>query len=175
MSTGADDPSGTPTHPDESPATDRLLEALTAYGTTYAQVGREFAAGAGLHRTDATALVEILGAEERGTPLTPARLSERIGLSFGATSSLLNRLETAHHIERSRGHADRRIVTLHSTSTVHEVADRFFDPLGERITALLEPYSQDEIEQLTRMLAGIREVMETYATEADHARTTTQG
>lgn len=175
MSTGADDPSDAPPHPDESPATGRLLAALTAYGTTYAQVGREFAAGAGLHTTDATALVEILGAEERGTPLTPARLSERIGLSFGATSSLLNRLETAHHIERSRGHADRRIVTLHSTSSVHEVADRFFDPLGERITAMLDPYSDDEVDRLARMLAGVREVMETYATEADHARTTAQG
>ena len=175
MSTRADAPASAPPEDGRSRATEQLLEALTAYGATYAQVGREFATTAGLHTTDATALVEILGAEERGTPLTPARLSERIGLSFGATSSLLNRLETAHHIERSRGHADRRIVTLHSTSTVHEVADRFFDPLGERITALLEPYSQDEIEQLTRMLTGIREVMETYATEADHARTTTQG
>lgn len=175
MAHGAEQPpSDSQPHHDASP-TARLLDELTAYGVTYAQVGREFATGAGLHTTDATALIEILGAEERGTPLTPARLSERIGLSFGATSTLLNRLETAHHIARSRGHADRRIVTLHSTPSVHEVADRFFDPLGERITALLAPYSQDEIARLAGMLADIREAMDTYATEADHARTTAQG
>ncbi|ACZ21041.1 transcriptional regulator [Sanguibacter keddieii DSM 10542] len=175
MSTRADAPASAPPEDGGSRATEQLLEALTAYGATYAQVGREFATTAGLHTTDATALVEILGAEERGTPLTPARLSERIGLSFGATSTLLNRLEAAHHVERSRGHADRRLVTLHSTPTVHEVAERFFDPLGERVTAVLAPYSDEEVARLARMLAEVRQAMETYATEADDARTTTQG
>ena len=47
------------------PQRDRVNDALRAYGATYAQLAREFAAREGLHSTDATALIEILAAEER--------------------------------------------------------------------------------------------------------------
>lgn len=69
--------------------------------------------------------MEILAAEGRGQPLTPARLAARIALTPGATSTLLNRLEDAGHVVRTREHTDRRIVILHSTRTVHETADAF--------------------------------------------------
>lgn len=69
-------------------------------------------------------MVEILAAEERGLPLTPARLAERIALTTGATSTLLNRLETSGHIVRTREHSDRRVVTLHVTPSSHQLAMR---------------------------------------------------
>src|ERR1700677_763401 len=80
----------------------KLLEELRAYGADYSEVARRFATWLGVHSTDATALVEILSAEERGDPLSPARLSERISLTSGATTALLNRLGRAGHIVRSR-------------------------------------------------------------------------
>lgn len=90
---------------------ERLMESLRIYGGHYAEFGRRFAAWLDLHSTDATAVLEIAAAEERGTPLSPARLSERISLSTGATTALLNRLEAAEHITRTREHSDRRVVT----------------------------------------------------------------
>lgn len=141
---------------------ERVLDGLRAHGAISTELSRRFAGSLGLHPTDASALLEILEAEERGTPLSPARLSERIGLTSGATSSLLNRLEEAGHIERSRVHADRRIVTLHSTSGVQDVAHAFFDPLGVRLNALMSAYPDELLEQLAALVDDLRTTTETY-------------
>ncbi|WP_410625850.1 hypothetical protein [Amycolatopsis sp. cmx-8-4] len=63
------------------------------------------------------------GRRQRGRPLTPARPAERIALTTGATSSLLNRLEDARHIRHTREHSGRRIVTLHCTPAIHAAAE----------------------------------------------------
>lgn len=149
---------------------DRLNEALRTYGATYSELARQFAANEGLHSTDATALIEILAAEERGTPLSPARLSERIGLTAGSTSTLLNRLELAGHVLRSRVHADRRIVTLHSTPDVQAIADDFFQPLGERIAEVMVKYPPELLGMFANMLGDLTETMESYITATTAAR-----
>lgn len=81
--------------------------------------------------------MEITAAEEKGTPLSPARLGERISLTSGATTALLNRLEKAGHIVRTRENADRRVVTLHSSAHVQDLADEFFGPLAVRLDAMM--------------------------------------
>ncbi|MBX3710834.1 MAG: MarR family transcriptional regulator [Lysobacter sp.] len=144
---------------------DSLSEALRTYGDGYGQLARKFASSEGLHSTDALALIEILAAERQGTPLSPAQLSSRIGLTSGATSTLLNRLEEAGHIVRSRVNADRRIVTLHSTSSIQATADAFFDPLGARTSAVVARYSLETLAQFERLLLELHEVMRGYATE----------
>jgi len=139
-----------------------VTEALRAYGETYTQVARAFASHAGLHSTDATAMIEILGAEERGTPLSPAKLSDQIGLSFGATSTLLNRLEAVGHITRSRIQADRRVVTLHSTPEVQRLADDFFEPLGLRIDSMLAAHSPAFLAEFSALLIELRQATDDY-------------
>lgn len=141
---------------------ERVLDGLRAHGAVSTELSKRFAGSLGLHPTDASALLEILEAEERGTPLSPARLSERIGLTSGATSSLLNRLEDAGHIERSRVHADRRIVTLHSTPGVREVADAFFDPLGQRLSSMMSAYPNELLAQFEDLLADLCTTTEAY-------------
>ena len=153
---------------------ERLTEALRTYGATYAQLGREFAASEGLHTSDATALLEILAAEERGTPLSPARLSERIGLTFGATSTLLNRLEAAGHVARSRVHTDRRIVSLHSTQGVHQLAGDFFGPLGQRLAHVMQAYPPEVLDQFESLLRELRDSMEGYIEERADEGTSTE-
>lgn len=74
---------------------ERLMDEFRAYGGTFTEFSHRFASWLGLHSTDATALMEITAAEEKGTPLSPARLGERISLTSGATTALLNRLEKA--------------------------------------------------------------------------------
>lgn len=65
-------------------------------------------------------------AEQRGEPLSPDRLSERVSLSSGATTTLITRRERAHHVVRTREHSDRRVVTLHAA----ELAGEYFSPLA---------------------------------------------
>ncbi|MBW8482133.1 MarR family winged helix-turn-helix transcriptional regulator [Actinomadura parmotrematis] len=142
------------------PQYERLLESLRGYGANYREFSRRFAAWLGLHSTDAEALIEILGAEERGVPLSPARLSERIALTSGATTALLNRLEQAGHVVRAREHTDRRVVTLHSSAHVQRLADEFFGPLADRVDTVMAAYAPDLLERFETFLTDLRGAMD---------------
>ncbi|BDH05792.1 MarR family winged helix-turn-helix transcriptional regulator [Streptomyces seoulensis] len=146
---------------------ERLMESLRVYGGYYAELSRRFAAWLGLHSTDATAVLEIAAAEERGTPLSPARLSERISLSTGATTALLNRLESAGHITRAREHSDRRIVTLRSGEHIQERADEFFGPLAHRLDAAMSHYPPRLLEQFEAFMADLNTTMNSHLTDQD--------
>ncbi|MEU0738340.1 MarR family transcriptional regulator [Streptomyces sp. NPDC006134] len=146
---------------------ERLMESLRIYGGHYAELSRRFATWLGLHSTDATAVLEIAAAEERGTPLSPARLSERIALSTGATTALLNRLEAAGHITRAREHSDRRIVTLRSGGHIQERADEFFGPLAHRLDATMSHYPPQFLEQFEAFVADLNTTMERHLSEQD--------
>lgn len=138
------------------------MNGFLAFASAQNELGREFARDVHMHTTDSTAILAIINAEERGKPLTPVRLADIIGLTTGATSVLLNRLEDAGHVVRARGHADRRMVTLHSTPTVHETADAFFQPLGNRFDAMMNSYSPDELVLVEKFVTGLRATMDTY-------------
>jgi MarR family transcriptional regulator, organic hydroperoxide resistance regulator len=138
----------------------RLMEELRGYGATFTEFSRRFAAWLGLHYTDAVALLEISAAEERGDPLSPARLSERISLSSGATTALINRLEQADHVVRTREHSDRRVVTLHTTPHVGGLAGEYFGPMSARVDEMMARYSPDVLRQFERFVVDLRETME---------------
>ncbi|WP_063055848.1 MarR family winged helix-turn-helix transcriptional regulator [Nocardia salmonicida] len=144
---------------------ERLDEGLRAYGANYREFTRRFATWLGLHSTDAEALIEILTAEERGSTLSPARLSERISLSNSATTALLNRLEQAGHIVRSREHDDRRIITLRSTPRIHTLADEFFGPLGAKVDTVMGNYSPEELRRFEAFVTELQATMTAHLTE----------
>ncbi|MFJ9127232.1 MarR family winged helix-turn-helix transcriptional regulator [Streptomyces sp. NPDC102340] len=144
-----------------------LVEALRVYGGQYAELSRSFAAHLGLYSTDAAALLEIIAAEERGAPISPARLSKRILLSSGATTSLLNRLEDAGHIVRSREHSDRRVVTLRSSQHIQERADEFFRPLAAPMDAIIGRYPPELLDQFRSLLGEMCAAMDTHLTQVN--------
>ena len=123
------------------------------------------ATAVGLHVTDAQALVEILGAQDRGAPLTQSELSQRVGPTAGATSSLLDRLESVGHIRRVRDSADRRVVTLHADESVEALLDRFFAPLVERMSAVMDRYPPEVLQQFERFLIEVCATMDGYLDE----------
>ncbi|MFJ6013435.1 MarR family winged helix-turn-helix transcriptional regulator [Streptomyces sp. NPDC092952] len=144
---------------------ERLMEGLRVHGGHYTELSRRFAAWLGLHSTDATAVLEIAAAEERGTPLSPARLSERISLSTGATTALLNRLEAAGHVTRSREHSDRRVITLRSGAHIQERADEFFGPLAHRLDAAMAHYPPDLLARFESFMTDLNSTLDAYLTE----------
>ncbi|MEU7899090.1 MarR family transcriptional regulator [Nonomuraea sp. NPDC049152] len=146
----------------------RLMEGLRVYGANYTEFTRRFAAWLGVHSTDAVALMEIFYAEDRGAPLSPARLSERISLSSGATTALLNRLERAGHIIRTREHTDRRIVTLTSSPHIQEPARKFFGPLADRLDATMSRYPPELLQQFETFLHDLCTAMDAQLEQQDH-------
>ncbi|WP_018511341.1 MarR family transcriptional regulator [Streptomyces sp. ScaeMP-e10] len=145
---------------DHATRVDHLMDGLRAFGANYTEFTRRFATWLGLHTTDAAALVEILYAEDQGTPLSPARLSERVSLSSGATAILLKRLEQAGHIVRTRESTDRRVVTLRSSPDIRPRAEAFFGPYAERMAEAMSAYSPQEIQRFEDFIGRLRSTMD---------------
>ncbi|MGP3986795.1 MarR family winged helix-turn-helix transcriptional regulator [Streptomyces sp. 3N207] len=147
----------------------RVVDALRTFGANYTEFTRRFAAWLGLHSTDAAALAEILYAEDQGAPLSPARLSERIGLSSGATTALLNRLEKAGHVVRKREHSDRRIVTLRSSPEVRPQAMKFFGLYTERMQTAMSRYTTAQLQEFQDFVTQLSKAMDSLLAHEYHA------
>ncbi|MGW2228211.1 MarR family winged helix-turn-helix transcriptional regulator [Streptomyces formicae] len=111
-----------------------------------------FAAGQGLHATDVQALAAILDADE---PLTPGRLREHLGLTSGAVTACLDRLERAGHVHRSRESADRRVVHLHYPPAAKAAARAFFRPLAAATESTRAQFSEAELAVVLRFLTTL--------------------
>ncbi|OEI68058.1 MarR family winged helix-turn-helix transcriptional regulator [Curtobacterium sp. ER1/6] len=148
-----DDRGGSGAATDEQRAA--LVDAVRSFGARDSELGRMFARSHGMHPTDAAAVVEILTAERHGGTLTPARLAARVGLTTGATSTLLRRLETAGHVVRSHDHDDRRVVRLRSTESVHQAAAAFYAPLSDALRRALGDFSPADLAIATEVVLAL--------------------
>jgi MarR family transcriptional regulator, organic hydroperoxide resistance regulator len=154
---------------DGQSARERVSQGMYAMAAAQSELGRSFARSQQMHTTDAAAMVEIVTAEDRGRPLTPARLAERIALTAAATSALLNRLEEAGRITRSHEHRDRRIVVLRPTAAAHDTADTFFEPLARRIDAALIDWSDTELAMVADVLDRLITTVRAHTDDVDGA------
>jgi DNA-binding MarR family transcriptional regulator len=94
-------------------------------------------------------------AEGAGDPLTPGRLGEQIGLSSGATTAAIDRLERSGHLRRTRESADRRVVHLRYGRPGMVLAAEFFGPLGKRTDDVMAGFTDGELATVRRFLAGM--------------------
>ncbi|MBD0842975.1 MULTISPECIES: MarR family winged helix-turn-helix transcriptional regulator [unclassified Streptomyces] len=113
-----------------------------------------FAGEQGLHATDVQALAAILDTEE---PMTPKRLREHLGLTSGAVTACLDRLERAGHIRRVRESADRRVVHLYYASDARTAARTYFRPLARATEAARSRFTDDELSVALRFLAAMND------------------
>lgn len=147
----------------------RVMQLLRAYTDAHLEHTRLLARALGVHVNDAVAVSEILWAETVGTPLTPARLSDRIGHTSGATTTLLNRLESSGLVTRSREDTDRRVVRLRLTPEARARTEAFLTPTGVQVNQVLDGYDKTALEQLEGLLTGI--VAATTARNSDLRQT----
>lgn len=145
----------------------RMVELLQGYADEAGRLGHAFAAEHGLHRTDASALLAVLRAERDGEPLTPGRLGAELGLSSGATTAAVDRLERLGHLHRRRDDVDRRRVTLHHDAAAEALGRAWFGPLARRITAELDDYDADELALLTGFLERMTAAVIAHRAGAD--------
>lgn len=135
------------------------------------RLGHTFAEQQQLHPTDLEALIHVMDAEASGAPLTPGRLAEALGLSPGATTSVIDRLETQGHLRRERDATDRRRTHLHYAERGMAVALAFFGPLGARTAPVMAGFSDRELRVIHRFLEQMSGVMAGYRAdlESGHA------
>ncbi len=136
------------------------VEALIRRLTVESQkLAHAFAARHGLHATDFEALVHVMDAEGRGSPLTPGELSLALGLGSGSTTSVIDRLEAHGHVRRDRDDADRRKVHLRYAEAGMALALEFFGPLRGRGDAVVAGFSDDELDSVRRFLTGMSDTI----------------
>ncbi|MGY6022826.1 MarR family winged helix-turn-helix transcriptional regulator [Streptomyces spinosirectus] len=111
-----------------------------------------FAGDQGLHTTDVQALAAILDA---GEPMTPKRLREHLGLTSGAVTACVDRLERAGHIRRVRENADRRVVHLYYAADARAAARAYFRPLAKAADAACTQFTEEELAVVLRFLAAM--------------------
>lgn len=137
------------------PAQVEVMQALRDWAVAFVELNQQMATWLDLPTSDANALGHVLWAASADDPLSPARLGQLIGMTSGAVTVLVNRLEAAGLVERSREHTDRRRVTLRPTPAARERAGAFAERSSAEIAAVLRGTPSPELEQATRFLHTI--------------------
>ncbi|MDI1461326.1 MarR family transcriptional regulator [Catellatospora sp. KI3] len=113
----------------------RYLDAMTAHAQAAADA-------ADLHPTDWAAL-SVLNLAGR---LTSGELAERTGLTTGATTRLIDRLERAGHVRRVADPADRRRVVVEPLPGLD--AGAIVEPARRHLGEVFAGYRPDQLEVL---------------------------
>jgi DNA-binding MarR family transcriptional regulator len=93
-------------------------------------------------------------------PCTPGRLAELTGLSTGAITGVIDRLERAGFLVREHDRKDRRRVLLRLTHARGPELHALFAPLAERIEALCVNFKIAELAVVLRFMREIQGVTE---------------
>lgn len=125
-----------------------LMVAIRAFGRAHDAFDQAVVEQLGINRTDGRCL-DVL--EEFG-PLTAGQLARAVGLTTGAVTTLLDRLERAGLVRRMPDPTDRRKVMVEVTELAREHVARIFGPLVEEGTAELDRYSDDELATIVKFV-----------------------
>jgi DNA-binding MarR family transcriptional regulator len=91
---------------------------------------------------------------EKGTA-TPKELAGRMGVTPGNITGLVNKLEAAGLVTRSRGNKDRRVVELRPTGKAKRGVEAVHAAAVEGLMGAFERWSTDEIQRLKTALERI--------------------
>ena len=127
-----------PAHPELFNA---LLEASRRLSTQTVFFHQAAAKYLGLHITDHKCLDIVLSTGRA----TAGQLAELTGLTTGAITSVINRLEKAGFVRRAKDPNDLRVVYVEPIPANLRPLGDIFGPLAEAMSALFARYSEDEL------------------------------
>ena len=131
-------------------AVNMAMREVSGLGVMYSQA---VAAKLGVSSTDLECLDYIV---TRG-PITAGALAQVMGLTTGAITGMVDRLERAGFAAREADPADRRKVLVRALPAVEKRAGPLFEPMGRAAAAALSAYSNEELALLLRFLGDCRE------------------
>ena len=108
----------------------------------------------GINRTDLRCLAVIV---ERG-PVAVGEIGRLVGLTRGAATTALDRVERAGYVRRIRSPNDRRGVLLEITLQGLEAAGAIWGPMAAAGEQLLAGYSTDHLNAVLRFLTEARQL-----------------
>ncbi|MFF7857941.1 MarR family transcriptional regulator [Streptomyces sp. NPDC007904] len=150
------------------PATqEQALWAMDQLIATHLVGQHEIAQQVGLNVTDLTSFAFVIEAGEN--LLTAGELADRVHVTTGAMTGILNRLERAGYITRRPDPADRRRVRVAARPDALARTREIYEPYYARITALFADYTPEEIAVLHDWFRRANAVAADYLEE--HCRT----
>ena len=111
-----------------------------------------------LSRTDLRCL-DLIG---RLGPVTAGRLAEETGLTTGAVTFMLDRLEEAGMVTRRRDTEDRRRVWVEIVPSAHEQLQGLQKPMAEEMREVAQRFKADELAAVRDFMRAAREVFERH-------------
>jgi predicted transcriptional regulator len=93
-------------------------------------------------------------------PVTHGKFSEMIGLTGGAVTNLIDRLERIGAVTRESDPSDRRKVIVRAISSMRDGhLKHVFASMANKSGCVLEQFSNEELEVSSRLILGIAQVM----------------
>jgi DNA-binding MarR family transcriptional regulator len=112
----------------------------------------------GINRTDGRCL-DIL--EQRG-PITAGELARACGLTTGAMTTLLDRLERLGYLRRVPHPTDRRRVVVELTAKSRKRIEQIYAPVGREGRELLACLPDHQLELIAKVMRTARELLERH-------------
>lgn len=113
----------------------------------------------GVHRTD----VRCLDILDRLGTISAGRLAEESGLTTGAVTAMIDRLEAAGYVRRVRDEEDRRRVLVDLTKRARKSGRALYEPLALRFAEFSRRLTIEQIELLLEFARLGREMNEEMA------------
>lgn len=139
-----------------------LIDEIRRSQNATARFDQAVADAIGLNRTDQRC-IDVLHREGR---LTAGRLAEETGLSAGAMTTALDRLERSGYARRVRDDGDRRRVLVELGPQARELA-AYYSEHAAYAERLYQRHSLAELELLLRFVRESREFNERRAAEIE--------
>jgi DNA-binding MarR family transcriptional regulator len=138
-----------------------LIAANRAYQSAVEKMDEAVCRLLGVNRTDGRCLDVI----DQRPGLTAGELATAVGLSPGAVTTALDRLEQRGFVRRTRDPEDRRRVMVELTEEATRAAWEAYGPLGQMGAPMIEEMSDSDLATLIRFLRGGTEINERRAQE----------
>jgi DNA-binding MarR family transcriptional regulator len=126
------------------------MREVTGLSVLYSQA---MASRLGINSTD----LECLGLVSIGPEVTAGALAEKTGLTTGAITTAIDRLERAGFVRRRRDDADRRKVVVAATSAGLRHGEPAGAPMRKIISEVLDRYEDEQLKFLSQVLGELCE------------------
>lgn len=143
----------------------RMSADLQKLNSESDQISRVFAQRNNLTANDFRALLYVMVADSNGEPLTAGALGQRMQVTGGAVTHLVERMIASKHIRRAPHEHDRRKVMLHYDDHGMSVARGFFSPLGAHMREAFADLPDADLEAAHRVFEAMCGAMQTYSAE----------
>ncbi|HZU54932.1 MAG TPA: MarR family transcriptional regulator [Actinocrinis sp.] len=146
----------------------RLATAGRSLAVSLISLQTATARAAGIRPTD-VAIIAHLQRVPGEPPRTPGDLARLTGLTTGAITGVLDRLERDGYVRRVRDQHDRRKIFVELTGKDIETFNAVFGPMIAGLNRLCSTFSKQQLEDITRYIEGCHEVIQHAVDEMQDA------